>query len=105
MAAFKVLSRVSQQNRTRRHQVASAVRAVLETPGHHDGNRHPSMLYLERTIVRSRGTHHVPHRPAIALGEYRGCQPTWAAAPCALLQRLLQLQRNFCQEFPSLAFV
>src|SRR5207248_587109 len=86
--ATEAVTRVAEEQRTRRHQLGACRCAVLKSAAHDDGDRGAGILFLKRSIARAGRAHQVGYRPPVT-----GCSPArrWNA--------LLRFDRNFCQEF------
>ncbi len=59
------------------------------------------MLLFERPVLRAARTYHVSRMPALAFGENTLDHTAGLAVRAAPRYRLLQFDRNFCQEFLS----
>ena len=99
--ALETLTGVAEQQRARRHQLATRRGAVLKAPRRDDGEGDMRVPFFERTVPGTGSTDHVLDRPAVALGQDAPREMPPGTALGVPRQSPLQIDRNFCQDFPS----
>ena len=102
MPALEALPVVAEHQRTGRHQFAAPWGTVLKAPCEDDRNRVARMAFFEGVIARAARAQDVSHRPAVAARDDAGCRTTGRPVFPAAGQRVLEVDRNFCQDRFSL---
>jgi len=101
MTALEALARVSEQERTRRHQLAIRRAAVLKSTHRHNRDYEFGVPFLKKAIRRTRSADHVGDRPAISARQHLWRGTAWGTGRGAVRQSMFQFDRNFRQEFLS----
>ena len=98
MPALEALPVVAEHQRTRRHQLPAARGTVLKAARQDDRNRVAGMPLFEGVIAWSAGAQDVSHGPAVTAGDDAGRRTARCTVFAAAGQRVLEVDRNFCQD-------
>lgn len=85
MGTLEALSQVAEQQRSRRHHLRAKRRAVLKGSLDNYCDRNRAVLFLERAVLRSRGTHHVACAPTVSARQDVGSNFPQVSKPQLLL--------------------
>jgi hypothetical protein len=100
--AFEILAGISEQQRPRRHQLRTPAGAqvgrVLKGPCHDDCDCHRRVLLFERMVLWTARADHIFDDPSVTMSQEPARWTARAPINDALRQRLLDINRNFCQE-------
>jgi hypothetical protein len=98
MPALKALPVVAEHQRTGRHQLPAGWGPVLKAACQDDRDRVARMPFFEGMIARAARADDVSDRPAFAARDDTGRRTTSCPVLPAAGERVLEVDRNFCQD-------
>src|SRR5207247_8026962 len=98
MLALETLTGVAEQQRARRHQLATRRGAVLKAPRCDDGEGDMRVPFFERTVPGAGSTDNVLDGPAVAVGQDAPREMPPVTGLGVPRQSQMQVDGSFCRE-------